>query len=170
MIAKVIALVLGHLFLILFVLSFITASLAVCKYRISGRLKIAETYQRHLLLLAVGIGGVYDFIMHAFFPDFCAAHIGYAPSMFQFEVAVAALGYGVAGIMSFKADSGFRAATTIYLSCFMLGAAVGHIIEIFKLHNFNPGNCGTVLWLDILLPISLLTLLVLQKVWSKKGD
>jgi hypothetical protein len=42
-----------------------------------------------MLLLFVGIGGVYGFLSHGFMGDIAAKEIGWANSPFQWEVAVA---------------------------------------------------------------------------------
>lgn len=113
----------------------------------------------YFLLLAVGFNGIYNFVMHAFFGDMIAAYIGWAQSPFQIEVAMANLGLGLLGLLAFRANFGFRLATVIATSCFLLGAAGMHIYDIFVQQNFLPGNAGTVLFSDILIPVTLIILL-----------
>ncbi len=54
-----------------------------------------------LLLVAVGLPGVYTFVMHVFFPATSAAEIGWAVSPFQYEVGIADLTIGVLGVLAF---------------------------------------------------------------------
>ena len=100
--------------------------------------------------------------MHVFFGDMVASFIGWSQSPFQLEVGFASLGFGAVGIMSFWAGFGFRAATVIAPSFFLLGAAGGHVYQMITAHNFAPGNAGTVFWTDILIPLLGFTLLTLQ--------
>jgi len=82
-----------------------------------------------------------------------ASFIGWANSPFQLEVGFASLGFGVLGLIAFKAKLGFRAATVIGPAFFLWGAAGGHIYQMIKAHNFSPGNAGVIFWMDIILPI-----------------
>jgi len=126
-----------------------------------------EILIKYLFLLPVGISGIWGFVFHAFFPDLSASYIGWKPSPFQFEVAVANLGIGVTGLIAFKASSGFRWATAISVVCFLWGAAGGHIYQMIKHHNFSPGNAGLIFYTDIFIPLTLIVLLALQRKWAK---
>jgi hypothetical protein len=124
-----------------------------------NRALAADITLAYFLLLVVGFNGLYNFFMHAFFGDMIAAYIGWAQSPFQFEVAMANLALGVLGILAFRANFGFRLATVIATSVFMLGAAGGHIYNLVVTQNIMPGNIGTVLFTDILIPVTLIFLL-----------
>lgn len=69
-----------------------------------------------------------------------ARAIGWETSPFQFEVGLADLGMGLAGL--YAAFRGFEArlAATLVLACFLVGAGIGHIREIVSAGNFAPGN------------------------------
>ncbi len=122
----------------------------------------------YFLLLAVGVNGIYNFIMHAFFGDMIAAYIGWPQSPFQMEVAMANLSLGVLGLFAFRANFGFRLATIIATSCFFLGAAGAHLYDLLVAHNTMSGNIGTVLFSDILIPVTLIVLLAMNHSLSKE--
>lgn len=124
---------------------------------IRGRnISFSEIVFRWTSLFALGFTGVYAFIMHIFFSQMTAHNIGWTSSPFQFEVGVADLAFGVLGIIAFKASFGFRAATAIGAAIWLWGDAVGHIIQVIQSQNFAPGNSGSWLWMDILVPLILL--------------
>ena len=112
----------------------------------------SEIFIRKLMFLSVGIGGIWGFVVHAFFPVMSAKFIGWHTSPFQFEVAVANLGIGVAGVFGVYASRGYRIATTIFVTCFFWGAASGHIVQMINTSNFAPGNAGAIFWNDLLVP------------------
>jgi len=122
---------------------------------IRTRKSFGERLTRYLLLLPVGITGLWGFYYHAFYPEFAAQMIGWATSPFQFEVAVANLGIGLAGIIGIWRSRDFALATIIVVSCLFWGAAFGHIRLIIEQADFAPGNAGSMLYTDILIPFSL---------------
>jgi hypothetical protein len=65
--------------------------------------------------------------------------IGWADSPFQFEVAVANLGIGLVGVIGFWRSRDFALAATLMASCFLGGAAFGHIRLIIEQADFAPG-------------------------------
>lgn len=130
------------------------------------RIKSVSFYEiiyRWVALFPLGFTGIYTFILHAFYPEVSAASIGWTPSPFQFEVAMADLAIGVLGVLSFNASYGFRLATVIASIVFLWGDAVGHIYQMVVNQNFMPGNAGTWFWLDLVIPLILLLCLVRLK-------
>lgn len=128
---------------------------------IAGRRHLeSEIVFRWIALFALGFTGIYAFIMHAFYPDLAATNIGWKPSPFQFEVALADLTIGVLGILSFLASYGFRLATVIASICFLWGAAAGHINQMIVTNNYALGNSGSWFWMDILIPLILLVCII----------
>lgn len=120
------------------------------------------------MLSFVGIAGVFAFYGHVFMADEIAASIGWpAGNPFQFEVAVANLGYGVAGLLSFRYGGGFRWATAVFMAVFLWGAAYGHIYQFVEYDNRHPDNIGTVLYIDIAMPLILLGLLTAEAVLQR---
>lgn len=120
----------------------------------------AEIFFRWLVLLPMGVCGLINFIMHGFYPIFTAMQIGWQNSPFQWEVAVANLGFGVLGILAFKNSFGFRMACVIGVTCWLWGDAAGHIYQMVTQNNFASGNAGSWLWLDIFVPLFLMALLI----------
>ncbi len=118
----------------------------------------------------IGISGLMAFYAHAFRAAQTAGFIGWpAGNPFQFEVACANLALGVLGVLSLWMSSGFRLATILGFSVFLLGAAVGHIDQLVKLGNQAPGNAGAPLYADIIAPPLLLTLWAVHFVLSRRA-
>jgi hypothetical protein len=124
---------------------------------------------RYLFLFPLGVQGLWAFAGHVFFPERAAAAIGWAPSPFQFEVGAANLGIGLAAL--YAAFSGFQArfAVAIAAACFLMGAGVVHIADIFTNGNLAPGNAGPILVTDFLTPVAVVALLFASQVWKTKS-
>ena len=93
---------------------------------------------------AIGVGYLYNFVMHAFFGRMSAAFIGWADSPFQLEVATASLGFAAVGFIAAFRSFDLRLAAIVGPSLFTLGAAAGHVKQMVTEHNFAPGNAGVV--------------------------
>ena len=117
----------------------------------------------YFLLFSIGVSFLYNFVMHVFFGEMAARFIGWADSPFQAEVGFASLGFAVVGLLAVRGDFGLRTAAVVGPSLFLLGAAGGHVYQMFTAHNFAPGNAGIIFWTDILLPAIGFALLVLQR-------
>lgn len=124
--------------------------------------QIIEAIFAYFLLFSIGISNLYNFIMHVFFAEITATFIGWKNSPFQYEVGFASLGFAIVGIIAFKQNLGFRAASVIGPSFFLLGAAGGHVYQMITKNNFTPGNAGVIFWTDLILPIIALFLLYQQ--------
>jgi hypothetical protein len=116
----------------------------------------------YYLLFSVGVGFLYNFVMHVFFGATTARFIGWEDSPFQAEVGMASLGYAAVGFLAFRGGFGMRAAAVVGPACFALGAAGVHIHQIVVAHNFAPGNAGLILVTDVGGPLLGLMLLRLQ--------
>jgi hypothetical protein len=125
----------------------------------------AEQLLRWVLLLSVGVQGVYTFIAHVFFPAQSAEHIGWAVSPFQFEVGIADLTVGVLGLISFWANFSFRVAAGTAAIIWYGGDAVGHVRQMIVADNYAPGNAGPWFWTDVLVPIVLIACII--AVWRQ---
>lgn len=132
-------------------------------------LSFYEVVFRWTALFALGFTGVYTFIMHTFYAEWSAAAIGWTPSPFQFEVAVADLSMGILGIVSFRASYGFRLATVIASATMLWGDAIGHLYQMMMHENFAPGNAGSWFWLDIVIPLLLLMCIAQLKPVKKRA-
>ncbi|GJG89522.1 hypothetical protein tb265_47030 [Gemmatimonadetes bacterium T265] len=114
-----------------------------------------------VLLLPIGVTGLWAGISHVCFPDIAAAHIGWRVSPFQFEVGVADLAIGVTACLAFRRALAFQAAALSAASIFLLGDAVGHVRQMIVAGNFAPGNAGVPFYMDVIAPVLGLTLLTL---------
>jgi hypothetical protein len=150
------------MFLIFFVLSFVVAGLHLYrdKQPRTGR-RIAKILLLWLLVIDVGLGGLWAFIGHTVFAEQVAQSIGWpAGNPFQTEVAVANLAVGALGILCYWIRGNFWTATVIATSIWLLGDATIHVVEIVTAGNYNPGNAGLIFYLDILSPLLLIALLI----------
>lgn len=122
---------------------------------------VVDRLLRYLFVFPVGVMGLWAASGHIFAPEMAAAAIGWQTSPFQFEVGVANLGLGVAGL--FAAYRGFdaRLGVNLVLACFLMGAGVGHLREIMQAGNFAPGNAGPILFTDFLTPLAIFVLLAI---------
>jgi hypothetical protein len=126
--------------------------------------RVVEVLLLYLLVIFVGVGGLVGFLGHTFKAHEIALKIGWQPSPFQFEVAVANLAFGVLGILCFWQRGGFRTATGIGSAIFLLGCAYGHLQEMIRQGNFAPYNVGPVLWVnDLAVPSAILLLLWVRR-------
>jgi Na+/melibiose symporter-like transporter len=121
---------------------------------------VIDRLLRYLFIFPLGLAGLWAFVGHVFFPERAAAAIGWAPSPFQFEVGYANLGIGLASL--YAAYTGFyaRVAVAIAASCFLIGAGIGHVMDISEHGNLAPGNAGPILVTDFLTPMAVLALLL----------
>ena len=150
--AQIISDVLSNLPAVCFGLAILLALL-----RLDGQ-PIAARLLDWMLLLPVGVGGVWAGFFHLTFPQMVAQSIGWQPSPFQFEIGVADAAIGVAGIASFWRSLPFKAAVVLYIVLFNFGVAVGHVREAMA-GDFAPNNFGLLLVMTIaemiILPILL---------------
>ena len=159
-----------ELFLIFFVLSFVVTGLHLYrdKQARTGR-RIAEILLLWLLVIYVGLSGMWAFIGHTLFAEQVAESIGWpAGNPFQTEVAVANLAVGALGILCYWIRDNFWTAAVIATSIWLLGAATIHVIEIVGASNYNPGNAGLIFLLDILSPLLLIVLLIYTGLHKKQ--
>jgi hypothetical protein len=122
----------------------------------------AERYLSWILLLPIGLTGLWAGIAHVAFPATAAAHIGWQVSPFQFEVGIADLAIGVTACIAFWRDLGFKAAAVCgAASLFLLGDAAGHVRQMMLAGNFAPGNAGVPFYMDVICPVLAITLLII---------
>ncbi|MBW4549787.1 MAG: hypothetical protein KME35_01480 [Aphanocapsa sp. GSE-SYN-MK-11-07L] len=151
-----------------FTLSFLVLGLIAAALSLGRRSRpltaamVVEDLFSYFLLFSVGVSFFYNFVCHVFFGDMAAKFIGWAQSPFQAEVGWASLGFSAIGFLAFRRNFGARAAAVIGVSCFLLGAAAGHVYQMIVNNNFAPGNAGIIFYTDLLVPAVGLTLLWLQ--------
>jgi hypothetical protein len=153
---------------VLCICAIIISALLFPSARKRGAGAVWNEFFRWTILFPGGILSVQTFVMHAFFPDLSARLIGWLPSPFQFEVAIANLAIGICCIISFKASFGYRLASDTALTVWLWGDAVGHIRQMIVNNNYSPGNAGSWFWTDVILPPVIIFFLLMAKSKSKK--
>ncbi len=116
-----------------------------------------------VLLLPIGVTGLWAGIAHVVFPKVAAAHIGWEVSPFQYEVGVADLAVGITAFLAFWRPWEFRAAAVCAASVFLLGDAIGHVRQMLVAGNFAPGNAGVPFYMDIIAPLLAILLLAASR-------
>lgn len=148
--------------LILFVVGLIGAGLTIAIRKLKG-IRRVNILAGWLLACSIGLGGVWAFIGHAFFPSQVAQSIGWSTSPFQWEIAMANLSIGTLGLLSIFFQGRFRLATAIACNVYLLGCAVGHIQQAIAYGNFEVNNVGPILWIgDIFSPLLILALVIIE--------
>ena len=155
--AETIAFVLRNLPMFLFVAALVCARLSR-----SGA-PIADRLLAWILLLPIGVSGLWAAVFHLIFPDAAAADIGWAPSPFQFEVGMADLAMGLTACVSFWRGLDFKAAAVMTNAIFLIGAAIGHVRQMIVAGNFAPGNAGVPFYGDIAFPLLAIILLIIVR-------
>ena len=102
MIAETISFLLRNLPAVLFVVALAVAT--ICR----GHDSTAERFLSWMLLLPIGLTGIWAGTFHVFFPTLAAKLIGWEVSPFQFEVGMADLAIGVTACLAFGGASNLR--------------------------------------------------------------
>jgi hypothetical protein len=161
MIATVIKLVFTNVPLIMFVAAIAAATLS------KRPAPVAERSLAWLVLLAVGIDGIWAGVFHIFFPGIASKEIGWAASPFEFEIGVADLAMGIVAVIAFRRSLEFKSAVALYAILFYAGVAVGHVHQAIAHHNFAPDNFGMLLLITFLRMVLLIVLL--RAAWRARG-
>jgi len=149
---------------ILVILALLGATLHVL-FRLHERStrRVVEVFLLYLLAVSVGLGGAAAFVGHTVRADQTALYIGWpAGNPFQLEVAVANFAFSVLGLACIWIRGHFWTATCLGFSIFLLGAGIIHLREIGMRHNLASGNAGAILYLDLAVPVLMLTLLFIR--------
>jgi hypothetical protein len=123
----------------------------------------ADRFLAWILLLPIGVTGLWAAVFHLFFPQIAAADIGWEVSPFQFEVGLADLAIGATACVSFWRSLDFKAAAVMASSIFLLGDAIGHVKQMIVAGNFASGNAGVPFYSDIALPLLAIILLIIVR-------
>lgn len=119
-----------------------------------------EQALRWMLFLGLGWSTLGAFVSHTVFARGTAKAIGWETSGFQYEIGFASLGFGLGAIYASNSSSESAwIVASLAGGIFLLLAGVNHIVEIFRDHNYAPGNTA-ILISDLGIPISLLALLI----------
>ncbi len=162
MIASAIRFLLQNLPAVLFVIALVMAAARL------GHGPTAERFLSWILLLPIGVTGLWAGAFHVFFPATAAALIGWQVSPFQFEVGMADLAIGATAFIAFWRDLSFKAAAVCAASIFLLGDAIGHVREMVTAGNFAPGNAGVPFYMDIMCPLLAIAFLVMAS-WRRRA-
>ena len=163
MIAHSIAFLLRNLPAVLFVVALLIAAAR------HNHGSAAERFLSWLLLLPIGVTGLWAGILHLLFPHTAAALIGWQVSPFQFEVGMADLAIGVTACIAFWRDLNFKASAVTAASIFLLGDAAGHVKQMLIAGKFEPGNAGVPFYMDIICPLLAIALLVIANSRHRAG-
>ena len=140
--------------------------LAVFHARAEGRQgvrSLVEPALLHLLVLGVGVSGLWGFVGHFFMSAEVGTSVGWAPSPFQRELAFYHLGLGLAGVLCLWLRNGFWTATGLITVVFAFGAGIVHLQELLATGNTAPANWGPgVFFGNVLIPSALAALLALR--------
>ena len=134
--------------------------ITVSKKKLTGIDK-AGIFLLYLIIMCIGVEGIFAFLAHTLKPDFIAEQIGWPTgSPFQFEIAVANLSYGVLGFLCILIKGRFWMAVVIGNSIFLWGAAYGHFVQMLK-GDRSPYNSGIFLYTgDIIIPLIIFILMI----------
>ena len=124
------------------------------------------------LLVVTGVMGVIGALGHLGpNSDQVAAEIGFAPSMFQWEVGWGDMALSVLLIgCAWKRHRGYwLTAAVVVLAIQYGGDAIGHIMQ-YSVHNNTAPNNVWAIPSDILQPIIAIILLVIYRRFQKKGE
>ncbi len=123
---------------------------------------VVEVLLAWFVFFNVGVSNMYNFVVHTFFGAMSAQYIGWADSPFQFEVAVASLGFAAVGFVAAFRSLEVRLCAILGASVFTLGDAYGHARQMIVASNFAPGNAGPIFYADIFIPVIGFVLLWMQ--------
>ena len=157
MIADAIKLVVSNVPLIMFVTAILVATI------VRRPAPVAERYLAWLLLLSVGIDGIWAGIFHIFFPGVASGEIGWQPSPFEFEIGVADLSLGIVAVIAFWRSLSFQSAIAFFAALFYAGVVIGHFEQAFAHGDYSPDNFGIMLIVTILRV--LLMAILLRAAW-----
>jgi hypothetical protein len=123
-------------------------------------------WQRELVengvVYMIGWAGIGAGISHVLFGPGIARSIGWEPGPFQFEVGVAGLGFGVAGVLAASYSADYWLALIIASSVFRVGCGIGHVRQMVQRHDFAVNNTS-VLVVDFGVPAALI---VMYALWA----
>ena len=123
--------------------------------------RVTGLYLTYLIFFNIGLQGLLAASGHILMPNTIAEQIGWPTgSPFQFEIGIANLAVGVAGVMCVWFGAGFKLATVLINSIFLFGAAYGHFVQQAK-GDIAPLNTGVFLYFgDIIIPAIILVLML----------
>ncbi len=132
------------------------------------RSSVIDILSLYAFAIFVGLSGAFAGLGHLFNGPQIANQIGWeAGSPFQTEVGICNIAFGILGFLSLRFKGGFRDATAIGWSIFLIGAGVLHLQEAMQSGNLAPYNIGMIAP-DIMIALYLLILVFLSHRYSRK--
>lgn len=129
-----------------------------------------ETTLLHLLVLGLGVSGLWSFVGHTFMSGTVSQSVGWAPSPFQRELAFYHLAIGGAGIACWWIRDHFWLAAAGIPSIFLFGAGWVHLADFVERGNAAPANWGfSVLFGNVIVPLVLLVLTTIRSHHLARG-
>lgn len=117
----------------------------------------------HLVVLGLGVSGLWSFVGHTFMFETVSRSVGWTPSPFQKELAFYHFAVGVAGIACWWIRDHFWLAAVAIPSIFLYGAGWVHLVDFLEHGNTAPMNWGaSVLFGNLILPTGLLVLVAIR--------
>lgn len=160
---QILTFLLSNFTLTFLILGAIATAISVGRHRGGGDSRVRKGHSRRghfaeagiafYCLFAISLTFFTNFVMHVFFGPVAASYIGWAQSPFQAEVGWASLGFAAVGLLGYREGFEMRLAAVLGPGLFLLGAAIGHIVQMITAHDFSPGNAGIIFWTDILVPL-----------------
>src|ERR1700721_2851172 len=119
------------------VLALVAASihLAYSGERRSSAVAVVGTYLLYLLVIYVGLMGLFTAYYHVFRPIEASASIGWSTSPYEYEVGMADLTIGVLGVLCLVFRGNFWLAAGIANAVWFIGDAIGHIRQLMLFNN-----------------------------------
>jgi uncharacterized membrane protein len=149
-----------QLFFVILALIAASIHLAASPSARSTRRSIAATYLLYLLVIYVGLMGIFSAYAHVFRPVQTSASIGWSTSPYEYEVGMADLTVGVLGILCIWLRGRFWLATAIANAVWLLGDAIGHTRQILLANNHAVNNSGLFLLAEFVTPVIILALAI----------
>ncbi|CCB86378.1 MULTISPECIES: DUF6790 family protein [Parachlamydia] len=116
----------------------------------------AELFLLYQIVFNVGLISFLSFYGFIFLPELVAEKLGWPTCPFQHEMGNVNLAFGVLGILAIWLRGNFWTAIVIGVSIWLLGDAVGHVVDMVQNNNYAEGNVGIPLYTDIAIPVVLL--------------
>lgn len=126
-----------------------------------GSRRLLESVLLYLLVLGIGVTGVWGFVGHFFLSDQVARSIGWeTASPFQLELAFYHLASGIVGLQCLWIRDRYWIAAGSIPALFALGAGLIHVQDFLASGNAAPANWGlAVLMGNFVIPLTLLVTL-----------
>ena len=139
---------------------------------LGDRAQVVRLLLLYLLVLGMGVGGLWGFVGHFLMSDSVAASVGWRTgSPFQKELAFYHLGLGVLGVLALWIRDRLWLAVGLLSSIFLYGAGWVHLTDFLVRENTAEGNWGVgVLFGNLIVPTAMLVLLALHERHDRTAD